>query len=72
MNSCPKCGNPSLEKTQSAQLVASLLGTAGVMMWIPILGWVLIPFLLAGAALVSLVGILTAGKRYCYCGWSGR
>lgn len=52
---CPNCGSYATNKHGLGVLAASLLMTSGILMWIPILGWICLPFTLAGSLICGVL-----------------
>lgn len=60
---CPKCGSGKTEPASfKAMVIGSLVG-ASCALWIPVVGWVLIPFLLLLAIGAGIAAFLP-GTRY--------
>lgn len=68
---CPSCGDP-LAKAGIGRLVTMLTLSMGVLMWIPIIGWIGIIFIAPLTLLLAIFGLFRAGRRGCLtCGWKG-
>lgn len=61
MSFCPRCGAEGKRVGPLAWLGATFVG-AGCLMWVPVVGWVLIPILLV----VGVIGAVVAGMREAY------
>lgn len=65
---CPKCGSTRTTRMNAGAILGGSILMAGCAIWIPIIGWALLPFLLIIAAVSAVSALLPSGKARFYCG----
>lgn len=64
---CPKCGSAKTVRAGAGAVAAASLLGAGCAVWIPIVGWALIPFFLLFAVIAGISAFFPSGKAAFQC-----
>jgi RNA polymerase subunit RPABC4/transcription elongation factor Spt4 len=64
---CTHCGSSKTNKISFALIGSASFLTAGCLMWIPILGWIMAPICFLGAIVLWVLAAVSDGKELFHC-----
>ncbi len=65
---CPHCGTLGATRIGAGTVVLASVAAAGCALWIPIIGWAMIPICLLIGVIAAVSAVMPSGKAAFHCG----